>query len=65
MATCPHCQQAFNQLTLETMVGSVPFSLQTWNCLVFKCPHCDVAISADIDMTAVRADIIETINARR
>jgi C4-type Zn-finger protein len=65
MATCPHCQQKFNHLTLETMTGSVPFSTSQWNCLVFKCPHCDFAISADIDMTAVRSDIIDTIKARR
>ena len=32
-----------------------------WNCVVYTCPNCNVAISVDVDGTAIRADILETI----
>lgn len=64
MATCPYCDQIFTQLTIEPMIGQVPVG-QQWRCLVFKCPWCDKAIGADIDLTAVRQDIFDAINARR
>ncbi len=64
MATCPHCRQQFLRLNLERVIGGVPFGVEQWNCMVYKCPNCDVAISVGIDMTAVRQDIIDHIQRR-
>ena len=59
-AICPHCQQPLLNLQLVPLEGSAPNGT-TWNCLAFCCPRCRKALSADIDLTAVRADIIGTI----
>lgn len=65
MANCPNpnCARPLT-LGIEATTAFAPNGTR-WNCLVFKCQSCNTAISADIDMTAVRADIIDVINARR
>jgi hypothetical protein len=43
---------------MNPMTGTAPNGTR-WNCIAFACPLCNVAISADVDMTAVRQDIID------
>ena len=60
MATCPHCQNNILQLRLNPVQGHAPNG-SSWNCLVLSCPNCNAALGADIDLTAIRADIIAAV----
>lgn len=62
-ATCPKCEKPVMSLSLSAVTGMAENGT-TWNCLVFACPLCNTAISADIDISAVRADILSAIAAK-
>jgi len=63
-ANCPHCGSLITGLRLSATVGTAENGT-TWNCLVFACSTCNKAISADIDLTAVRNDVIGEIRKHR
>ena len=62
-ANCPHCNALITNLRMDTVTGTAPNGTK-WNCLVFACPVCNKVVSADVDMTAVRQDLIEYITGQ-
>lgn len=77
MAICPHCNNAFNRLRLETVDGNSDGAQHgpgRWTCVVFKCPYCDRVFGAQRDdqaptigksVESVRAGLSETIDTDR
>ena len=57
-AKCPKCDQTIDSVEIEnvTAVGST-----NWRGIAYCCPHCNVAISIQIDPIAIRADEVSSI----
>jgi hypothetical protein len=61
-AKCPKCEKVLTGLRITPIIGTADNGSE-WNCLAFSCPSCNTAIGADIDLTAVRSDLLNAIEA--
>lgn len=64
MALCPHCEKPLLTVRMNPMTGTSP-NLSQWNCVAFSCPSCQKVISVDVDITAVRSDILNRLDLIR
>jgi formate dehydrogenase maturation protein FdhE len=64
MPNCPHCAKPIGSIKMVPMQG-YSTNMTQWNCVAYTCPNCDTAISVDVDLTAVRHDIIAAIEAKQ
>lgn len=64
MVICPHCDSQISTIRMNPLNGVAP-NLTQWSCVAYCCPSCSKAISVDVDLTAVRADIIAAIERLR
>lgn len=62
-AICPHCEATLRSLKIVGMDGDVALG-KSWKCVVYACPSCNKAISAQIDPIAIQADTIDAIKKR-
>lgn len=62
-AICPHCETSLSKLEISPVTGKAPDG-SGWNCLVFACPSCRKALSADLNVSAIGQEIINTILKR-
>lgn len=63
MATCPHCSKAVTRFKISQVSGNAP-GMSNWKCLAFSCPSCDAVLGANLDVMALRAELLAAIKKR-
>lgn len=59
MGKCPACTKVITNLTLHPV--SARGGPITWNALLYLCPHCHTILSAGLDLTDLKTDMIKAI----
>jgi hypothetical protein len=60
-AKCPSCSKLLTSLRFETVTASASFGSGSWHTVIYHCPFCFSAISAQIDPIAVKADTVTDV----
>lgn len=61
MSKCPKCENIISTVNIGTVVMQI--GRQKWKGVVYSCPFCFSAISAEMDPVALKYDIVNEVTA--